>query len=97
MAIFSLPHFAGAILAHYSWYRFFGTRVTLKNLFDYIETGETIEEFLNDFEEVKKEKVIWVLEFSQRQLKSSTDILNENIAQQKHCFAKPHLQCQCNL
>ena len=59
---------------------FYGTRVPIKNLFDYIETGETIEEFLNDFEGVKKEQVIWVLEFSQRLLKSSTDILNENFA-----------------
>ena len=59
---------------------FFGTRVPIKNLFDYIETGETIEEFLNDFEGVKKEQVIWVLKFSQRLLKSSTEILNENFA-----------------
>ena len=59
---------------------FFGTRVPIKNLFDYIETGETIEEFLSDFEGVKKEQVIWVLEFSQRLLKSSTEILNENFA-----------------
>ena len=59
---------------------FYGTRVPIKNLFDYIETGETIEEFLNDFEGVKKEQVIWVLEFSQRLLKSSSEILNENFA-----------------
>ena len=57
---------------------FNGTRVPIKNLFDYLETGETIEEFLNDFDGVTKEQVIWVLEFSQRLVKSSTDILNEN-------------------
>ena len=28
---------------------FFGTRVPIKNLFDYLETGESIEEFLADF------------------------------------------------
>ena len=59
---------------------FFGTRVPIKNLFDYLETGETIEEFLNDFEGVKKEQVIWILEFSQRLLQSSSEILNENFA-----------------
>ncbi len=59
---------------------FYGTRVPIKNLFDYLETGETIDEFLNDFEGVKKEQVIWILEFSQRLLKSSTEILNENFA-----------------
>ena len=56
---------------------FYGTRVPIKNLFDYLETGETIEEFLNDFEGVKKEQVIWILDISQRLLKTSTEILNE--------------------
>ncbi len=58
---------------------FNGTRVPIKNLFDYLETGETIEGFLNDFEGVKKEQVIQLLEISQKLLKSSTEILNENI------------------
>lgn len=59
---------------------FFGTRVPVKNLFDYIETGETIDEFLNDFEGVKKEQVIMILELSQKFINTSTEILNENIA-----------------
>jgi uncharacterized protein (DUF433 family) len=29
---------------------FYGTRVPVKNLFDYLETGESIDEFLADFE-----------------------------------------------
>ena len=33
---------------------FYGTRVPVKNLFDYIETGESIDEFLNDFEGVNR-------------------------------------------
>ena len=37
---------------------FYGTRVPIKNLFDYLETGESIETFLEDFESVKKEQVI---------------------------------------
>ncbi len=31
---------------------FNGTRVPIKNLFDYLETGETIEIFLQDFDSV---------------------------------------------
>ncbi len=58
---------------------FNGTRVPIKNLFDYLETGETIEDFLNDFEGVKKEQVIKVLEISQKLVNSSSEILNENI------------------
>ena len=59
---------------------FNGTRVPIKNLFDYLETGETIETFLNDFDGVKREQVLKVLEMSQRLIESSTGILNENFA-----------------
>jgi len=59
---------------------FFGTRVPLKNLFDYLETGETIEIFLEDFESVSKEQVVRVLEMSQKLIETSTNILHENFA-----------------
>ena len=59
---------------------FYGTRVPIKNLFDYLETGESIETFLEDFEGVKKEQVIKVLEISQKLIETATGILNENIA-----------------
>ncbi len=35
---------------------FYGTRVPIKNLFDYLETGESIGSFLKDFESVKKNR-----------------------------------------
>jgi len=57
---------------------FYGTRVPIKNLFDYLETGESIETFLEDFESVKKEQMIKVLEMSQKLIETSTEILNEN-------------------
>lgn len=41
---------------------FNGTRVPIKNLFDSLEAGETIEEFLEDFDGVSREQVIKVLE-----------------------------------
>ena len=44
---------------------FNGTRVPIKNLFDYLETGETIDEFLDDFPSVKREQIIKLLEFSE--------------------------------
>lgn len=59
---------------------FYGTRVPIKNLFDYLETGESIETFLDDFDSVKKEQVIKVLEMSQKLIETSTGILNENFA-----------------
>ena len=59
---------------------FNGTRVPIKNLFDYLETGETIDEFLEDFPSVKREQILKVLEFSERMMIKSTEILNENFA-----------------
>jgi uncharacterized protein (DUF433 family) len=59
---------------------FFGTRVPIKNLFDYLETGDTIETFLEDFEGVSKNQVVRVLEMSQKLIETSSNILNENFA-----------------
>ncbi|MDQ1638045.1 MAG: hypothetical protein QOF62_1384 [Pyrinomonadaceae bacterium] len=41
---------------------FFGTRVPVKTLFDYLEEGETLDEFLDDFPAVSKERAVQVLE-----------------------------------
>jgi uncharacterized protein (DUF433 family) len=40
---------------------FFGTRVPIKNLFDSLAAGETVEEFLDGFEGVSEEQVKAVL------------------------------------
>jgi uncharacterized protein (DUF433 family) len=59
---------------------FSGTRVPIKNLFDYLETGDTIEDFLNDFEGVRKYQVVKVLEMSQKLIENASNTLNENFA-----------------
>ena len=59
---------------------FFGTRVPINNLFNYLETGDSIEVFLEDFEGVSKDQVVTVLEMSQKLIETSTNILNENFA-----------------
>jgi len=43
---------------------FKGTRVPVKNLLDYLEAGDSIEEFLDDFPTVKKENVLMFLNIS---------------------------------
>jgi len=40
---------------------FMGTRVPVKSLFDYIEAGESIDEFLRQFPSVKREQAITAL------------------------------------
>lgn len=36
---------------------FWGTRVPIKNLFDYLEEGESISEFLDDFPSVNSTQI----------------------------------------
>ncbi len=58
---------------------FAGTRVPIQNLFDYIEGGEDLSEFLDDFPSVSKETAIAVLEMAKRSL-TSEKLLHENFA-----------------
>ena len=41
---------------------FAGTRVPIQNLIDYLEGGDSINEFLEDFPSVKRDQVISFLE-----------------------------------
>ena len=43
---------------------FNGTRVPVKNLIDYLEGGDSIEEFLDDFPTVKRENILMFLNVS---------------------------------
>lgn len=41
---------------------FFGTRVPIQNFFDYLEGGEGLEVFLDDFPTVEREQALALLE-----------------------------------
>ena len=43
---------------------FVGTRVPLKNLFDYLEAGDSLEVFLDAFPDVTKEQAVAALELA---------------------------------
>jgi uncharacterized protein (DUF433 family) len=45
---------------------FNGTRVPIQALFDYISTGETLEEFLDNFPTVSREQALEVLQLANR-------------------------------
>jgi uncharacterized protein (DUF433 family) len=51
---------------------FTGTRVPVKNLFDYIGTGETVDTFLDDFPTVEKEQTEQVLSMAERMLSTGS-------------------------
>jgi len=40
---------------------FVGTRVPLKNLFDYLEAGDSLEVFLDEFPDVTREQAVAAL------------------------------------
>ena len=50
---------------------FRGTRVPIRNLFDCLEDGESIERFLDQFPTVTREQVSGVLELSKERLLES--------------------------
>ncbi len=54
---------------------FYGTRVPIQSLFDWLET-ETLDEFLENFPSVSREQALEVLRFAEG-LVTSPDILNE--------------------
>ena len=43
---------------------FMGSRVPVQSLFDYLEGGETLDEFLHQFPSVKREQAIAALEMA---------------------------------
>ena len=47
---------------------FTGTRVPVKNLFDYLEGSSTLEEFLEDFPSVTRANAISILEAARERL-----------------------------
>jgi uncharacterized protein (DUF433 family) len=54
-----------------------GTRVPVQTLFDYLEGGDTLKEFLDDFPSVSKSYAIRVLEMA-KQTMTTEKVLNEN-------------------
>jgi len=47
---------------------FTGTRVPVKNLFDYLEGASSLEDFLEDFPSVSRDKAVAVLEAARESL-----------------------------
>jgi uncharacterized protein (DUF433 family) len=54
---------------------FYATRVPLKNLFDTLAAGETLEDFLDGFDGVSREQALLVLELAGENLLSDLENL----------------------
>ena len=49
---------------------FVGTRVPVRTLLDYLEAGDSLHEFLEDFPSVTREQAVAALEFAKRMLEA---------------------------
>jgi uncharacterized protein (DUF433 family) len=60
---------------------FRGTRVTIQTLFDFLENGRTLDEFLETYDWVSKEDTLAVLEIAKKTFSSEKilNFINENI------------------
>ena len=47
---------------------FAGTRVPIKNLFDYLEGGDSLEDFLEGFPSITREHAVAVLKLAEKSL-----------------------------
>lgn len=52
---------------------FRGTRVPIQSLFDYLEAGDSIEEFLQNFPTVDREQVIGLLQTAREKVTIPSD------------------------
>lgn len=60
---------------------FSGTRVPIKNFFDYLKGGDTIDEFLEGFPSVSREQVLEILNLAEQTLTfSEADVYEESFA-----------------
>ncbi|MCW3109818.1 MAG: hypothetical protein JWQ09_4324 [Segetibacter sp.] len=58
---------------------FTGTRVPIQTLFDYIEGGDDLNDFLDDYPTVTREAAIQVLRMAKMTI-TTEKVLNENFA-----------------
>jgi uncharacterized protein (DUF433 family) len=53
---------------------FIGTRVPVKNLYDYLEAGDSLDEFLDDFPSVTREMAVAVLELGREMIEAHASV-----------------------
>lgn len=60
---------------------FFGTRVPIKTLFDYVQTSETLKSFLDDFPAANREQTNQVLKLALESISIKKQQMNKNRSQ----------------
>ena len=52
---------------------FYNTRVPVKNLFDYLKGGHTVDDFIEDFPSVKRDQAMALLDYVQATVTFNTN------------------------
>jgi uncharacterized protein (DUF433 family) len=53
---------------------FVGTRVPVKTLYDYLEAGDSLDEFLNDFPSVTRDQAVAALELGREMTEANATV-----------------------
>ena len=53
---------------------FVGTRVPVKALYDYLEGGDSLDEFLNDFPSVSRDQAVGALELARQMTEANASV-----------------------
>jgi uncharacterized protein (DUF433 family) len=53
---------------------FVGTRVPVKNLYDYLEAGDSLDDFLSDFPTVSREQAVATLELGRQMTETNAPV-----------------------
>lgn len=59
---------------------FKGTRVPVESLFDHLEAGSNIDDFLGDFPSVSREQAMKILALAESVLRTNLKLLHESAA-----------------
>ena len=55
---------------------FVGTRVPVKTLYDYLEGGDSLDEFLSDFPSVAREQAVAALELGRAMTEANATVMS---------------------
>ncbi len=66
---------------------FMGSRVPITALFFYLEAGDSLDDFLEDFPSVRRELAVALCQLAAKAIRTSTSVRHENLARRKHAQA----------
>ena len=73
---------------------FRGTRVPIRSLFDYLEGGDTLDEFLRQFPSVQREQAIALLDLARETLAAGAPAACTTGRETRHSVKRSTINCE---